>query len=343
MNKKISFAAVLITAAGLMAAGVVPALAASAPTLPSNQHFFAIDCDGFGPLLWSVDSLNGNATTVGTPLANGNACAGGAQANPVDGKVYYVYWPQDGSTPDSLNTVDTTTGVSTRVANFTGATQQPLGLAITKTGTAYVTTGTSSGSLYSLSLDTGAMTLIGALGANLGAVGYNPVDDTIYGFSYVTGDAYTVDTVTGAATADAAHNAVLPGKYTCPNGALAGLALDAVVFDSNGNPWFQNDGSGCLSELLVQDFATGTVYYNGQFNDNSPTRLMTNSPYYGFYTMSIFITTDPIPTSAATPGPALAETGLNSANTGLFAGGAALVALLGTAVVFATRGRNARN
>jgi hypothetical protein len=90
MNKKLVFAAVLVAAAGLITAGIAPAQAAGAPTLPTNQHLFALDCDNFDPQLWSVDPTNANATRVGTITPTQTECPFSAVQNPVDGKNYVV-------------------------------------------------------------------------------------------------------------------------------------------------------------------------------------------------------------------------------------------------------------
>ena len=120
MNKKIVFAAVLVTAAGLITAGIAPAQAAGAPTLPSNQHFFALDCDNFDPQLWSVDSTNANATRVGTITPTQTECPFSAVQNPVDGKNYVVM----GGGAEYLATVDTTTGLYNASGTTLGGTEK---------------------------------------------------------------------------------------------------------------------------------------------------------------------------------------------------------------------------
>ncbi len=69
----------------------------------------------------------------------------------------------------SIGTVDLETGVVTNIAAITGMADAPMTLAIDGEGNAYVLELTS-GDLYSLDLETGAATLIGATGVSLGYV-----------------------------------------------------------------------------------------------------------------------------------------------------------------------------
>ena len=304
MRKTISFVGVLAATASLCLSGIFPAHAAGGPAFPDNQHFFAIDCNGDG-YVWSVDTTNANSTRVGSGPSAG-ICGYGATTNPVDG-LSYVLYNVGGSY--YLGSVDTANGEITNLPDLTGDVipSQIWQLIITNSGAAFVTTNSAGGwKFYSLDLTTSNTTLVGSMGQELKAVGYNPADDTIYGFTE-PGNAYTIDSSSGVATADPAHDAILPSKYRCPNNSKRGLKLDGVAFDANGNPWFQNDG--CDSELLVEDFATGIVYYKGQFNDASQS-VYGNAPYFDFYTETIFITSDPVP--PAPPAPALPATGTDA-------------------------------
>jgi len=320
MRKKLSLAVVVLTAAALFSAGIAPAQATGAPTLPSNQHLFTLDCNGTG-YVWSVDETNAVSTRVGT--APGVSCGGGAQVNPLDGKAYAIVYDSG-----YLGTVDTQTGVVTKVADFTGdALDTSWQLVIKKDGSAFVTSGAyASGpapawTLYSVDLASAATTLIGPEGVELHAVGYNPADDTVYGWTR-SGVAYTVNTSTGAATAAPAHDVVFSGSPSCDSAPVE-VKIDGVVFDSNGNAWFQNDS--CDSTLVVQDFASGITYYQGQFVDSSHTIYST--PPYDFYTETVFITTDPVTPTLPNTGesPALLTAGVVSTVILLMLGGIALV------------------
>jgi LPXTG-motif cell wall-anchored protein len=258
---------------------------------------------------------------VGTETPNQTDCPYSAQQNPVDGKNYVVV----SGDPTYLATVDTTTGLYTKIDEFNGEVitdgQSPWKLMITKSGDAYLAAGYS---LYRLDLTSAATTRIGAIGAldsttHYDAIAYNPVDDTIYLFGHQSGNAYRVNTTTGVPTATPEHNITLASNYTCPGpGGTHGLNPYDGLFDANGNLWIQNDG--CDVEYLVVDFATGSATYIGELNDTQHA-LYTNSPYYDFYSYASLITTDTaaLPDTGASA-MALVSTGAIAA--GLLAAGA---------------------
>jgi hypothetical protein len=320
MNKKIVFAAVLVTAAGLITAGIAPAQAAGAPTLPSNQHFFALDCDNFDPQLWSVDSTNANATRVGTITPTQTECPFSAVQNPVDGKNYVVM----GGGAEYLATVDTTTGLYTTIASFTGDivtdSVSAWKIVITTTGDAFVAAGNT---LYRLNLGTAVTTRVGTYDSlspsNYESMGYNALDNTTYLFDNV-GVAFTLNIETGIPTPDPAHNVTLSVDYTCPSTSGAkGLNIYDSVFDANGNLWIPNNG--CDVEYLVDEFATGTVTYIGELNDTQHA-LYTNAPYYDFYTYASLITTDATPALPDTGASATVLGTTSAVGAGLLATGA---------------------
>lgn len=340
MKKKRALAAVLVAVAGLMAVGGTPANATAAATLPTNQRLFAIDCESFGPQLWSLDATNGEATTVGT--SSTADCAGGAQVNPVDGKAYFIYY---GAT-SSLDTVDTTTGVATRGPDFNGATVSPWQLVITKTGTAFVQV---LNKLYTLDLATGTTAVVGTnLGVSPNAMAYNPLNDTIYAWAWDSGTstllAYTVSTTTGSATADPAHDVVMAPYSVTGCGDPQQLdSLSAAAFDANGNPWFIN--GGCLSDLIVHNFATGAASFQGLVADEART-LYTN-PTGEFFTTTLFITTDPVdPVNPVDPvdpeAAALPDTGANASVIGTSSAIAAGLLAAGALALVMVRRRLAR-
>ena len=336
MKKKVALAAVLVTVAGLIAGGVMPANATAAATLPTNQRLFAIDCESFGPQLWSLDATNGEATTVGT--SSTDDCAGGAQVNPVDGTAYFIH---NGAT-SSLDSVDTTTGVATRGPDFNGATVSPWQLLITKTGTAFVQV---LNRLFTLDLASGTTALVGTnLGVSPNAMAYNPLNDTIYAWAWDSGTstllAYTVSTTTGSATADSAHDVVM-APYSTP-GCFFGDShqldsLNAAAFDANGNPWFIN--GGCLSDLIVQNFATGAASFQGLVADEART-LYTN-PTGEFFTTTLFITTDPVD-PVDPKAPALPDTGASASVIGTSSAIATGLLAAGALALIMVRRRRAR-
>lgn len=292
MSHKFGFVAASLIALAVSVSAPSPALAIGAPELPENQHLFVVDCQSFQPQLWSVDSNSGDATAVGDFPTDTTHCSLGGQTNPADSKPYFITY----SGTVYLTTVDTTSGLVSKVVDFSGDQTFLWDVQFTNSGEAFATT---SSALYSLDISTGETTHVGDFGVGLQTVGYSPKTDTLYGYAPLSGVAYTIDRSTGVATAVPEHNLVLPADFTCPDGTTHGLFVNHVVFDANGNPWFQNET--CTSTLLVQDFSTGTVYYQGQFNDTAQS-LYSNAPYYQFYTSAIFITTDATPTALPNTG-----------------------------------------
>ncbi len=333
MQKLFASAAAVVALAGFALVGTSPANATGTPTLPANQRMFAVDCDTNAPAVWSIDTTNANATLVGNPTVNGSDCPTGAQVNPADGKAYALYFTY-GPRVAHVTTIDPQTGDITFVADVTGDTTNPWQFAITKTGAAFTQ---RNGQLFSLDLVSGVTTSIGSgFGFSPDSMAYNPVDDKIYAWNFdsgLTALAYTIDTTTGTATADPAHNAVLSATYDVPS-CTTGSTIDSLqgaVFDANGNAWFSNDA--CDSELLVEDFSTGVTTYVGEINDSAHS-LYTNSPAYDFYTESIFITTVDTPATD----PTLPNTGMNSSEiAGLVVLGLALLVAGTTSMVIVRR------
>jgi hypothetical protein len=295
MKKSFALAAVLVTAAGLMTAGAVPAQANGGPVLPSNQRVYTSDCNGdFGGNLWSVDPTNGDSTLVGDTSVD--QCTGGGSENPLDGKAYIVYY---GATT-YLATADTTNGGFTKVADINGATTDGWTVAITNAGEGFLMNGDS---LYTIDLETATTVLVANFPFNdMQAIAYNPVDDTLYGFKRPTGEVYTIDRTTGVPTLDATHSIVIPPDFTtCAEGGNVAYELDLAVFDANGNLWIQGDA--CEDgELLAVDFATGVVSWKGQWTDTAGSLFPAGDT---FYAESVFIIT-------VEDAPALPDTGANA-------------------------------
>ena len=312
---------------GVLCGMLGAASAVGVPELPANQELFALDCGSHRTQLWGVDSALGDSIPVNT-VAPSTDCPNGAQQNPVDGKVYVLV---KAGVTNYLATVDMTSGGMSKIAEIFGP-ANPWKILITTTGDAYLTSDTD---LYSLNLANAATTLVGNFATNYFAASYNPVDDTIYLYTYATGLAYSLDRTNATATASPAHNIILSPWYTCPNGSNKILALMDVAFDARGTLWL--DSNGCNSELLVADATTGVVSYRGQLNDAS--RTLYSSPYYDYYTQAMFITTDsPSPTP-----PALARTGFDSyLSTGLATLAACSVLMGAHIVALARRARRAR-
>jgi len=120
----------------------------------------------------------------------------GLDYDPVSGKMYNIQGDSSGST---LYVIDLTTGAATLVG--TGGAFVD-GLAISTNGTAYAIAGAFTDSLYEVNLSTGALSLIGSLGVSLNSqfgLSFDPATGTLYGLAS-SGDIYTFDTATGAAT-----------------------------------------------------------------------------------------------------------------------------------------------
>jgi hypothetical protein len=281
LKKKLAIAAVVLATTGLLTAGVAPAQATGAPTLPAGENFFAASCDLVSPQLMSVDTTSGNATFIGD--AHDGGCASNAAVNPVDGNAYMVIYAMSGN---NLVTVDPATGVFTVIAPLAGESSSLWGLTITNEGNAF---GIDDETLYSLNLTSGATTAVGTeLGFVPDEMGYNPVDKNVYAFEWNAGTstllAYTINTSTGVATADPSHNITMADYSFNGSPGLNLYALQGVSFDGNGNPWFVNNAYD--SELIVADFATGAATFIAEITN------LTIRPggAHDFYTQSIFIT-----------------------------------------------------
>jgi len=321
MKKKLALAAVVLATAGIITAGIAPAQATGAPTLPDGQDFFAASYCGSSSQLTSVDTTNGNATLVGN--ASEGSCASAAAVNPVDGTVYLRTFLNSPPFPNSLAKVDPATGVFTTIAPISGDTSSLWGLTITKDGSAFASWGSG---FFSVNLTTGVTTAIGpGLSFTPNSMAYNPVDDKVYAFKWDNGTrtllAYTVNTTTGVDTADPAHNITM-ADYSYNGSTGMNLdSLDGVAFDANGNPWFVNDGYD--SELIVADFSTGAATFVGELTNST----ISSSAPHDFYSESFFITGTPTPAALPDTGAsaiALVSTGAIAAGL-LGAGALALI------------------
>ena len=305
LKKSWSIAAVLGVVTALVL-GVAPSANAALdpPVLPSTQTLYNIDCGKHAPQLWTF-STDGASTPVGSTSLKGN-CAGGAQTSPVDGKTYFIYYP-DNLTTD-LATVDLTTGETTVIAGITAITgyQPAWQLIITNAGQAFITSfnnGTNHAELIQIDLTTAATTLVGDMYPyDGGATGYDSVTDTIYGFNSKNAQKiYTIDRLTGAPT-DTGVGGNWPVR-PCLAGGNGVLAPDNVVFDSNGIAWIQADSQFCTSVVMAWDPVSGTSWATGELYDATAT-LYPTAPH-DYYSETFFISPVPIYKAA----PVLAATG----------------------------------
>lgn len=323
MKKSASSVAVIAVAAVLVMLGAPAANAAPPASPPSGQSLYAIDCDNFGPQLWSV-APSGASTPIGTSyLAGSSDCAGGVQTSPVTGITYFIYYPHVGA--EQLATINLTTGNVTTIAALSGDTSNAWQLMITNSGAAFVT---QNDFLFSIDLATGVTTNVGSMApATAGAVGYNPLTDTIYAIDSANAVAiYTIDRTTGAST-----NTGLGGNWpvaTCLSGGTSPGRPDGISFDAAGFGWIQSDS--CDSDIMSVDMTTGSASMVGELFDSTGT-LYPTAPH-DFYSESLFF--GPAPVVAVTPTPAgLAATGTDSTAISLAGGFAVVAAVLGMALI----------
>ena len=327
MKKPLSAAIALGVAAAFVLAGASAATAAAPDTLPSGQKLYAIDCDDFGPQLWSVGA-NGASTPVGNAYDadTGSGCAGGAQTNPVDGITYFIYYPFESAT--ALAKVDLTTGAVETIANLSGGTRNAYSMAITNSGEAFVV---ESEILYRISLTTGVTTTVGPTGVFSGPLGYDGRTDTIYLFANSSEvHVYTIDRTTGDAT-DTDFGGSWP-ITDCLAGGTGPGAPNSVTFDSAGFAWILSNW--CSSDIMSFDLTTRDAATYGELND--PSEEYYSSATNTFYSNSLFFGTAEV-VAADAAAPALAATGFNSGALAIAGGIGAIVILLGAALLFRSR------
>jgi hypothetical protein len=260
-----------------------PANAVTARTIPGGNAMFAISCDTALPpsQLLSVDPATATSTEIGSGDVNGGGCTGSAAWDAVTHTAYY----QDYDNNDSYYVIDLTTGVSTAAfqPNLGGTPEYVDAMAIDPAGNAYAL---YNGSLFSISLATGDMTLIGSTGTN-NVYGFaaDPTSGALYGVDD-NGNLYSFNATTGAATALATLT-LTPG--TSPY---------SLQVDSTGLIWIENDNNfSTVSDAdlwsvdpTASDIAASAVL-SGSFQTNN----------VGYYTEALLVTTGaPQITSAST-------------------------------------------
>ena len=153
--------------------------------------------------LYTIDPLTGATTQIGD---TGFAINGLDYHN---GTLYAIE-----RMGGSLLTIDTTTGAGTAIAPLVGPNStDPRTLAINAAGDAYAWTGSSMSDLVRLDLDTGDWSIVGDSGIGPTAShGIAFLGNTLYLVNF-TGEVYSVDTVSGAAT--------LLGDFTSIDGNYA--------------------------------------------------------------------------------------------------------------------------
>jgi len=350
-SKKLLLAGLGVVILGLSAAIATPALATvAAPTLPASDSLFAINCQGEGnPSVWSVPT-SGAATPIGADTSV--ACASGGSYDPVS-KTFYFIERHEGY---YLSSFDPTTGTVTRGPMFGGEMYEPHQLAFDDSGHGFVV-GLGNGAFFdSLDVTTGGMTRIGTTNQNVYSMAFNPVDRTLYGFSWSGGMVFTVDPSTGLETTVRSGVTYAQGYLPAPDSATpTGDHPNGVTFDSNGIAWIRMDGNNAAAASIVAyDPTTNESWSTGTLVDATGLVYPTVPHYWQSNTFLVGPgviappdsdpSSPPVadPTSTTVPDPTLAMTGMSGSTMVLLAGGVALIALLGAGAVVSSRRRAAR-
>ncbi len=305
-------ASLAVAAAGLLVLASASPAAAAGRALDPGDSMYVLSCDSSVPgfQLYSVNASTALSTAIGVGEADSSTCAGQPAYNPATGASYYLRWVAG---PSELGRIDVVTGVSTVIGEFfvdQGDPPNVDSIAIGADGSAYAIQGFN---LFRLNLNTAELTLIGIMS-----------DDEIYAFAFnaVTGKFYALTSdlqLYEVNVTDATLTSL--GSLTFTSDPFA-TGTYSLQFDEAGMAWIEADnavgrGAGLWSFQLSD--LTSTVY-SGNF---------ANAP---FYTEAVLVI----------PGkPTLAATGLDPAVAPLWAGGAAIVVLLGIAVMVARRPRSA--
>jgi hypothetical protein len=142
---------------------------------------------------------------------------------------------------------------------------------------------------------------------------YNPVDDNIYSYTG-EGIAYRIDKTNGSATAVPEHDLQMNSDYFCYGvGMPRDFDMWGAAFDENGNPWLVD--SGCNGSFFVADFASGELWNQGFFHDD--TQAIATAPNFELPSVgNILLTTSGAGTSeTGGSGEGLAETGSDASWT----------------------------
>jgi hypothetical protein len=228
-------------AAAVLVLSASPALAAgpAGRALPAGSAMYALSC--YGPVdgqVFSVDVQTAAATTIGNGGSVDSNCA---EQGAWDAVTHTAYYPAYTFATDSLVSVDLTTGVPTKIANFTqnGAPARVDSMAIGVDGAAYAL---SSGQLYSLNLSTAELTSIAAVSG-----------PRLYGFAVdpTSGEFFAIDTIGLISSINVTTGALTTIGQTA---FTPGSSSYAMQIDSDGTMWVEDDylvgnGQGYLADL----------------------------------------------------------------------------------------------
>ncbi|MCU1513657.1 MAG: hypothetical protein JWO10_747 [Microbacteriaceae bacterium] len=293
-----------VASLGLLAFGAASASAAPAP-LPASDTLFGIACPYFSSddsqlpnmQVIKLDAATAAGTLVGsgTPALTHSNCGGQGAFNPVTSTAYAVAQDFTDATLSVLVSVDTVSGVSTFVGDFTAADVpvKVFSIAISPTGVAYAMgdIGTSF-DLYTLDLGTGRLTLVGPTVYTNFSLAVDPS----------TGILYTVDENGYVSSID-----TLTGMQTFV-GAIEINGIYSFAIDTSGTFWFASD-------IKLDDNVYEAALYSAKLPDLAGTAELSGtvsvagtSPYIE----ALLLTWD-VPAPAPAPEPAavpeLAATG----------------------------------
>lgn len=319
MNR-ISARLAVVSAAALFLVGVGGAAASAATPLPEGDALYALSCPQenqpafpYSLQLWGIEA----STAVSTPIGSGSfefgtVCAGQPAWNPVTKSAWVIVLTDDHDQPSVLAEIDVATGVATPGALLLDGEEevQVASLAIGLDGAAY---GISYTQLYSVDLESGALT---AIGDGL------PIT---YGFS--------VDPTTGKFWAVGADGELMEidvttGEYTA-RGSLELNGAYGLQIDSAGGLWIialNNDEATQRTDLYSAPNLT---------LEELPTAVgvLTVTDVGQPLTEALLLV--PAAPSLEPEEPSLAATGASSGQTGIVLAGVLL--LSGALVVAATR------
>jgi LPXTG-motif cell wall-anchored protein len=279
----------LALGAALLAAAPLAAAYAAPGALPDTDDLYTIECDtarGTVPALqlFRIASDTAVLTAVGTgdaTVADDNCAGPTASVDPSTNLVYFIDQTRDETSLTRMNPV---TGASTVIAEFRlasnpAATYEVDALTIDPQGKAFVV---RQGELASVDLATGLVTPIGDGDSgslnNIYALVAHPSSGVIYGISSNgAGVLYSFDPVSGEATSIT---------------SITQTNIYGAAFDSSGTLWVTNYvGATNATELASVDVANWTASYTSA----GPLTLATNPTYVGYYTQSLFLTSEAWP------------------------------------------------
>lgn len=260
-----TIAALAALAAGALVLGTAAPAMAAGRTLPTGDRLFAVECDDdylLEPQLFSVDAATAAVTKVGegTYPTAGEFCAYQSAYNAKTGKSYFVDLLDLDGTLTVLSTIDTTTGQSSIIGEFTVPADEfadPFiaSIAIGPDGSAYAID--SDDYLYTLNLDNAQLVEV----AQINAVGEfrSFGSDPRTGVFYIANDEELHTLNVANATATPVYDFVLEGIQN----------VTSLQVDSAGVIWLIN-ATEESSELWSTTGSAATELFSGDVLEGDP-------------------------------------------------------------------------